>query len=193
LWTDFAPGANAGILDWYTVLIDVAALLALAMHGALWLVLRAEGEVKTRSLALARRLWWPVAACVALITAASFSVQPHLHENFDAYPAIYAVPLLTVAALAGAGWLRRGLPRFLASCAFLVGMLVSAAIGLYPDVLPANSDPALSLTVYNSAAAPYGLRIGLFWFIPGMVLAVAYFVYTYRSFAGPLRAEDEGY
>ena len=36
----------------------------------------------------------------------------------------------------------------------------------------------------NSAAAPYGLRIGLLWFIPGIMLAAGYFVYTYRNFAG---------
>jgi cytochrome bd-type quinol oxidase subunit 2 len=39
----------------------------------------------------------------------------------------------------------------------------------------------------NSAAAPYGLRIGLMWFIPGVLLAAGYFVYTYRSFAGKVR------
>jgi len=66
-------------------------------------------------------------------------------------------------------------------------------MSLYPDVLPSNTDPALSLTIYNSSAGSYGLHVGLAWFIPGMALAVGYFVYTYRSFAGKLRLEDEGY
>jgi cytochrome d ubiquinol oxidase subunit II len=51
-------------------------------------------------------------------------------------------------------------------------------------VLPSSTDPALSLTVYNTAAARYGLGVGLIWFIPGMLLTTAYFIYTYRSFAG---------
>ena len=33
LWTDFTAGKETGILDWYTLLIAVAALLTLALHG----------------------------------------------------------------------------------------------------------------------------------------------------------------
>jgi cytochrome d ubiquinol oxidase subunit II len=79
---------------------------------------------------------------------------------------------------------REGLAAFLCSCLFLAGMLTSAAFGLYPYVLPASGDPAFSLTVANAAAAPYGLRAGLYWFIPGVLLTASYFVYTYRSFSG---------
>ena len=63
-------------------------------------------------------------------------------------------------------------------------MLTSAAAGLYPYVLPANTDPALGLTIENAAAPAYGLRIGLAWFVPGMLLAAGYFVYTYRHSFG---------
>src|SRR5579883_2265736 len=34
LWTNFAFGQNAGILDWYTILTGLAAYFALAIHGA---------------------------------------------------------------------------------------------------------------------------------------------------------------
>jgi cytochrome d ubiquinol oxidase subunit II len=78
----------------------------------------------------------------------------------------------------------RAMGAFLCSCAFILGMLTSVAAGLYPYVLPSSTDPALSLTVYNTAAARYGLGVGLIWFIPGMLLTTAYFIYSYRSFAG---------
>ena len=130
---------------------------------------------------------------VALITVASFAVQPHLRQSFDARPWEYILPGVALTGLLGSRLLASGGARFWSSCVFLIGMLGSAALGLYPNVLPSNSDPALSLTVYNAAAGAYGLRVGLFWFAPGMLLATAYFVYTYRSFAGKLRAEDQGY
>ena len=44
LWTDFTAGPDAGILDWYTVLVAVAALLTLTVHGALWLALKNRGR-----------------------------------------------------------------------------------------------------------------------------------------------------
>jgi cytochrome d ubiquinol oxidase subunit II len=187
LWTDFAAGPEAGILDWYTVLVAVAALLTLTVHGALWLSLKNRGALQARASAVASAAWWGVLAAVIVITIVSFRIQPHLMESFTARPWAYAFPLFALGglfAMKSMNAVGRAMEAFLASCAFIVGMLTSVAAGLYPYVLPSNSDAALSLTVYNSAAAPYGLGIGLLWFIPGMVLTTAYFVYTYRSFAG---------
>src|SRR3954469_25134452 len=45
LWTNFRVGANAGILDWYTVLAGVVALVTLTVHGALYIALKTEREV----------------------------------------------------------------------------------------------------------------------------------------------------
>jgi cytochrome d ubiquinol oxidase subunit II len=190
LWTDFSAGRNAGILDWYTVLIALAALLALTVHGALWLALKNEGEVERRARVLAARAWWGVLAGVIAITLLSFRIQPHLQESFAARPWSYLFPLIALVGLIGIKLMnaaRRVLEAFAASCLFLVGMLTSVAAGLYPYVLPSNLDAAQSLTIGNAAAPRYGLEIGLMWFIPGMLLTTGYFVYTYRSFAGKLR------
>ncbi|HWB86455.1 MAG TPA: cytochrome d ubiquinol oxidase subunit II [Bryobacteraceae bacterium] len=192
LWTDFATGQNAGILDWYTILIALAALIVLTGHGALWVALKTEGPVEMRAARLAARLWWAVLAAAAVVTLVSFRVQPHLRQSFAAHPWGFFFPLVALAGLAGMR-LRKARAAFLSSCAFLTGMLASVAFGLYPYVLPSSGDPSLSLTVYNSAAARYGLGVGLVWFIPGILLASGYFVYTYRSFAGKVRLEDPGY
>src|SRR6202167_3333186 len=57
LWTNWRVGANPGILDWYTVIGGVVALVALATHGALWLVLKAPGDVEVRARRAATALW----------------------------------------------------------------------------------------------------------------------------------------
>ena len=72
-------------------------------------------------------------------------------------------------------------------------MLTSAAFGVFPYVLPARPDPALSLTIHNAATAGYGLKVALAWWIPGMILALGYFVFVYRHFAGKVRLDGEGY
>lgn len=192
LWTDFRMGGEAGILDWYTLLIAAAAFLVLAVHGALWVALKTEGELEARAVRFAARLWWPVLAAVAAITLASFQVQPNLQRSFAAHPWGFLFPLLALAGLGGIKLLR-GRDGFLASCLFITGMLTSAAFGVYPYVLPSSGDPTLGLTVGNSAAASYGLGVGLAWFIPGMLLATGYFVYTYRNFSGKVKLDDEGY
>ena len=184
LWTDFTAGKDAGILDWYTILIAVAALLTLASHGSLWVALKTEGALEERSRRFAKAVWWPLLVCVVLITLASFRIQPHLTVSFSAHPWGYVFPFSAILGLFGMRVLhgrRGGLDAFLCSCLFLLGMLTSAAFGLYPYLLPSNADPALSLTVLNSAAPSYGLGIGLVWWVPGMLLTACYFVYTYRK------------
>src|SRR5579871_6928561 len=79
---------------------------------------------------------------------------------------------------------KQDLAAFLSSCLFLVGMLTSATFGVYPYVLPSNVEPTAGLTISNASAAPYGLYIGLAWWIPGMILAGVYSVFVYRHFAG---------
>jgi cytochrome bd ubiquinol oxidase subunit II len=181
LWTDFRLDKAVGILDWYTILAGFTAFLALAAHGALWVALKTSGEVQARARRIANRIWWLLVPFTLLLTIASFRIQPHLAESFRERLWGFAFPLLGLIGLAGMR-IGRNRPAFLLSCAYLTGMLSSVALGLYPNVLPANTDPALSLTIYNTAAATYGLSVGLAWFIPGMLLVTGYFVYTYRNF-----------
>ena len=49
LWTNFRLGPNTGVLDWYTIIVGVAALGTLTLHGALWVALKTEGPVHDRS------------------------------------------------------------------------------------------------------------------------------------------------
>ena len=196
LWTDWTAGPNPGILDWYTLLIAVAALSVIALHGAAWVALRTEGVVEARARRLTGRLWWAAVASVIAITLASFRIQPHLSESFAARPWGYCFPLLALGGLAGVKVMNtpaRGLQAFLCSCVFVVGMLTSVAFGVYPYVLPSNGDPALSLTVQNAATGAYGQQVGLYWFIPGILLATGYFVYTYRNLTRKVTVEEESY
>ena len=56
-------------------------------------------------------------------------------------------------------------------------------VGVYPMVLPARN-PVYSLTATSAKGRVYGLKIGLVWWIIGMILAAGYFAFLYRSFAG---------
>jgi cytochrome bd ubiquinol oxidase subunit II len=196
LWTNFRLGTSTGILDWYTILVGVTALAALALHGAQWVRLKTEAAVAQRALRLSEWLWVAVALLTIALTAVTFRVQPHMGTNFDNYVWGWILPAIAVAGLVLQLVYRRGNPvrAFLASCAYLAGMLASAVFGLYPYVLPARTGPANALTVTNAQAPAYGLKIALVWWIAGMILAGIYFTYTYRQFAGKVRSgQDHGY
>ena len=195
LWTNFRLGPNTGILDWFTIIVGVAALATLVLHGALWVALKTEGAVHGRSLALARGVWWIVLLLTIVLTAITFKVQPGVPANLAAHPWGYVFPTLALLGLGGMLWFMRRqdeLKSFLASCTYIIGMLTSAVFGLYPLVLPASTNPAFSLTVDNAKAPDYGLHIGLVWWIIGMILVAGYHYHVYRSFAGKVAVEDSG-
>lgn len=196
LWTNFRPSGTTGILDWYTILAGIASLLALTVHGALWVALKTGGGLRERTQKFAARLLAALVLFTILMTWSSFKLQPHLAASYSARPWGWIFPALAVGGLIGITVFLKNEPAaFGASCAYLVGMLASVAFGLYPDVLPASVNPALSLTVENAKAADRGLKIGLAWWIVGILLAATYFVVVYRRFSGEVAAsqEEEGY
>ncbi len=193
LWTNFQLGDHTGILDWYTILVGVAAPLALMMHGALWVQLKTSGAVRERAKRAAAWAWWGVLVFTPLLTMVTLRVQPQVLANFHTWPAGYVLPAIAIAGLAGVQFeLRRRneMNAFLASCGYLLGMLTSVVFGVYPMVLPARN-PAYSLTVTNAKAGAYGLKIGLVWWVIGMILAAGYFIYVYRTFAGKVSTDTD--
>jgi cytochrome bd ubiquinol oxidase subunit II len=191
LWTNFRFGADAGILDWYTILVGVAAYLAIAVHGALWVAYKCENQVAARARHIARVGVWGILLVTVLVTLVTLRIQPQILANLTSHPSGFVFPAIALAGLVGIFLFSRGriTPEregraFCASCAYLLGMLTSAAFGLYPYVLPARGGPALSLSIYNARTSDRGLLLGLAWWIVGMILAAVYFIFLYRRFAG---------
>ena len=59
LWTNFRVQSSAGILDWYTVLTGVIALMTLTAHGSLYIAVKTDGDLNRRARTVA--LWaWPL-------------------------------------------------------------------------------------------------------------------------------------
>ena len=195
LWTNFQLGDHTGILDWYTILVGVTALLVLMMHGSLWVQLKTSGTVHARATRVASLTWSGVVVFTALLTLVTFAIQPHIAVNFKTWPAGYILPALAIAGIAGVQFelrQRRELHAFLASCLYVFGMLTSVVFGVYPLVLPAR-DRVHDLTISNAKAGAYGLKIGLVWWILGMFLTAGYFVCVYRTFAGKVSTTPESH
>jgi cytochrome bd ubiquinol oxidase subunit II len=196
LWTNFRVGTDNGILDWYTVLTGVIALVTLTTHGSLYVAVKTEDELNGRARRVAQWLW-PVQLLLTIAgLIATVAIRPGVLDNYKHHAVGFAIPVLVFGALAVMmhGMIKRtDKMAFVASGVYIVGMLVGAAFGLYPVVLPASTDPALNLTIYNTAAGAHGLTVGLVWWSLGMVLALGYFFFLFRMFRGKVRLEGEGY
>jgi cytochrome bd ubiquinol oxidase subunit II len=196
LWTNFRVGTDNGILDWYTVLTGVIALVTLTAHGSLYVAVKTEDDLNGRSRKVAQWLW-PVQLLLTVAgLIATVAIRPGVLDNYKHHAVGFAIPVLVFGALAVMmhGMIKRADKiAFVASGVYIVGMLVGAAFGLYPVVLPASTDPALNLTIYNTAAGAHGLTVGLAWWSLGMVLALGYFFFLFRMFRGKVRLEGQGY
>src|SRR5579875_1785966 len=192
LWTNWRVSANPGILDWYTVIGGVVALVALALHGALWLVVKAAGELESRARRAAGVLWWALLVVTCISLPATVAVRPSALDNYRAHPALFAIPLLVAATLLGVLSFtrqRKALTAFFCSCLYLVFMLVGAAVGLCPTLLPSSTDPARDITIARALTGSHSLHVGLVWWSVGLVLALAYFITSYGLFRGKVSAE----
>jgi cytochrome d ubiquinol oxidase subunit II len=92
-------------------------------------------------------------------------------------------PALALAGLAASFALQRRHRfgrAFLASSAFIVGMLTTMAAGLYPNILPAHDGRPFGMTIHNAASSHHALTVGLRWWSLGIVLAISYFFVAYR-------------
>jgi cytochrome d ubiquinol oxidase subunit II len=194
LFTNFLPGREPGILDWYTGLIGVLTLAALAGHGALYLAWRTVGPVHERSVAFARRASTATFALWIAATAATAWVRPEVFSNLVSRPWTLAFVAVSAAGMLGAyRFPRRGrdLAAFLSSCAFLLGSVATALAGIYPYWLRSTLDTSYSLTASNAAAARYGLGVALAWWVVGIALVAVYFTYLFRSVRGKVGVESE--
>jgi cytochrome d ubiquinol oxidase subunit II len=193
LWTDFRVGVNNGVLDWYTVLIGVVALITLIVHGSLYLATKTESKVNSRSRRVASVLWPAQVLLTILSLVATLYIRPDVMTNFSKWPVGYVIPVIVAGSLVYlfvALRSKNDKGAFLASCGYIVGMLVGAAFALYPRVLPASSNPAYSLTIHNTATGAHGLQVGFVWWSLAMILAAVYFVFVYRMFRGKVRVEE---
>ncbi len=195
LWTNFRVGTNPGILDWYTVLTGVLAMVTLTVHGAHYIALKTEGSINARARRVARIGWLALVLLTVLSLVATLYVRPQVTDNFRSHPWGWIIPLVVLASFVTMQFfLKKGrdLGAFLSSTAYIVGMLGGAAFAMYPYLLPATTSLSYSLTIYNAKTGDYSLRVGLVWWAIGIALAIGYFTFLYRSFRGKVVLDESG-
>ncbi|MFI5180764.1 MAG: cytochrome d ubiquinol oxidase subunit II [Thermoanaerobaculia bacterium] len=194
-FTDFRAREPVGILDWYTLLVGVFALAALAGHGGAFLAWKTGGAVQERSRTAARRLFAAVAVLWPLVTVATLRVNPHFLDALVTRP---LAGLFGAAALAGLVAVFVGLARgrelaaFLGSSGFIAGLSGATAACAFPVLLRAIGDDALSLTVGNAGGDRDGLRTALVWFSLGLPLVALYYAIVLRLHRGKVVAAPDG-
>ena len=194
LWTNWKPGVHPGILDWYTVIGGLVALVALTMHGALWIAIKTSSDLCRRAHRIVTPLWSILLVLTAVSLLATMNVRPQSLDNYNLHPITFVIPVGVVGSLAGVWIFNRKLQAvsaFLCSSLYLFFMLAGACWGLYPTLLPASTGADRDITLSRALSGPHTLAVGLVWWTFGMTLAVGYFVFVYSRFKGKVDLQED--
>ncbi len=177
-------GGFFALLNPYALLVGVTGLAMFATHGALYLALKTEGE--TRQMA---RGWARTASRVylALFLATAAWSLAYQQRGSMLLPAIACA--VALGSIVGIGLMEKAdktWPAFLLSSLSILALLAATGATLYPNLVPALNDPALSLTLFNSSASQKSLTVMLTVALLGMPVVIGYTIFIYRTFAGPV-------
>lgn len=185
----------------------------LALHGALWLQMRADTVIANRARSAIGILGLVVPAAFALggiwlwlgidgyriVSEPAHSALPNPLAKevvraagawFDIYaklPVAMLLPLTGLLMPVAARQLSRvGRPGlgFVASSLGMTGIIGTAGAAMFPFLLPSSTQPNASLTVWDAASSHLTLKIMFFAVLIFLPIVLAYTLWAYRAMWG---------
>jgi cytochrome d ubiquinol oxidase subunit II len=189
-------GTFLSLLNPYALLVGVTTVALFLMHGAIYIVLKTEGELHDLVRGWVNNTIIFFVICYGLTTMATLLFVPHMTRHIIQYPVLFLVPMLTMLAIAN-------IPReihhgrdflaFLSSSATVAGLMALVAVGIFPFMVLSRPNPQFSLTIYNAASSPTTLTIMLIIAVIGVPIVLAYTASIYYIFRGKVRLDPMSY
>lgn len=212
-------GSFWALLNPFALLAGVVSTSMLAMHGALWLQLRADTVIARRARSAAQ---WAAMILIAAFALAGLWVylgidgyhivsmpptdalpNPLTKEvvvgdgawlaNYAQYPWMMLAPILGLVGAALTILLARAdRPGwgFVTSGLAISGVILTAGFSLFPFVMPSSTFPSGSLTVWDAPSSLRTLTV-MFWAAVIFVpIILAYTVWTYRALWGRVTVQQ---
>ncbi len=210
-------GTFLGLLNPFALLCGVVSLFMLTTQGSTWLQMKTTAELRNRvrgvsQLVATVTLVAFVLAGVWLYFKEGFVITSQLDhnavsaltnkavavetsawfKNYAEMPVLWIVPaiavigaLLTIVASKA----NRSGTAFFASSLMQIGVILTAAVSMFPFIMPSISHPEMSLTVWDSTASLNTLTIMFYaacFFVP---IVLCYTIWSYIKMFGRLDAK----
>ncbi|MFD1552601.1 cytochrome d ubiquinol oxidase subunit II [Putridiphycobacter roseus] len=198
LWDgSFSPlTQHPGVIDWFTIIIGLIAVVTLAIHGANWIILKTNSSINTKLKSVIFKLNIALVALTILSLVVWQYVNPTSLTNFEERPYLILFPMVYTAGLIGLFFikkLKKEVYGFIFSTLVIVGGITSSLASIFPAILPSTNAANESLTIYNTAAEDYGLSVALSWAIVGVILIIVYFLVQKKLMSGKIDDMDYGH
>jgi cytochrome d ubiquinol oxidase subunit II len=189
-------GTFWSLLHPYALLMGLTTLALFAMHGAIYLHLKTEGDLQARIRRAINPLIINFIIFYAVLTLATLLYIPHITDVFRRSPLMFVFVVLLVLAIAN-------IPReihkgregraFISSCLTMLLLMALFGFGMFPNMIYSIPEPANSLTAYNGASTQKTLKIMLIIALIGVPIVLAYTASIYYIFRGKVRINEDSY
>ena len=174
----------------FPVLMGLFTITFAAMHGALYLNLKTEGDLQLRARCWLKKSLICAAVCYVLVTVYAWMNIPHA----SGWP--WALVALIILAFAGIlPTVSRNRPFF----AFLFSSLIIAILtflfsfALYPNIVISNISPEYNLNITNAASSSKTLSVMTIIAAVGVPIVLIYTAAVYRVFRGKVKITKHSY
>ncbi|MGB3212909.1 MAG: cytochrome d ubiquinol oxidase subunit II [Desulforhopalus sp.] len=189
-------GTLFDMLSGFSISVGFFTVALFAMHGAIYLYLKTEGDLQQRLFTWMKGTYYVYITLFVIVTFWSVLFVPASLQHFGNYPILWLVPVLNIIAIAN---IPRAIAKqqpfyaFINSCCTISALVFLFSAALFPDLLPASNDAAYSITIYNSASSILTQKIGLIIVAIGMPLVLSYTILIYWTFRGKVELTDSSY
>ncbi|MCU7693271.1 cytochrome d ubiquinol oxidase subunit II [Haoranjiania flava] len=193
---EYIGGPFFEFLHPYTIVVGITTLALFMTHGAIYLLMKTEGQLYEKLIRLGKfgNIFFIASFCV--MSFYTFIISPNIADSFKENPYLLALPLATILSILNVPRLaskKKFKQAFLFSSLTISLLLLLVAIELYPVLLHSTIDPANSITVYNAASSNKSLGIMLTMVAIGAPLVISYTVFVYKTFRGKVKLDETSY
>lgn len=189
-------GNTLDLIGPYPLLVGVLAVATFAMHGAIYLYLKTEGDLQKRIHAWMWRAFGVFLVTYLFTTVYTLVEVPLATRNFKTHPWVWGVVVLNVLAISNiprAIYRNRPGYAFLSSCATIAALTFFVGVALFPDLVHSSLNPEWSLNVYNAASSQKTLGIMGNVAFMGLPFVLAYTAAIFWVFRGKVKIGQFSY
>jgi cytochrome d ubiquinol oxidase subunit II len=171
-----------GLLNPYGLIGALTTVAVFLLHGANFLTLKLDGELRERARAFAKKLYIFAAVMVVLLAAGTY-IYTDVLTKIGVNPGI--IPIVSALALLGSiyfinrkmeGW------AFITVSLHIVLTQVAFFTLMFPRVMISSLNPDWSLTIYNASSSQYTLTVMSVIALIFVPIVLAYQGWTYYMF-----------
>ncbi len=189
-------GTFPGLLHPYALLMGLTTVALFMMHGAIYIVMKTEGEMQAMARGWINNAIIFFIICYATVTMTTLLYVPHMANAVRANPWLFAVAFANMLAIAN-------IPReihhgrdgraFLSSCAAMVTLMMLFGLNSFPYLVYSLPNPEHSLTAFNASSSHKTLGIMFIITLIGVPVVLAYTVSIYWIFRGKVKIDRMSY